>query len=574
MPAEAIAISTDISLKFTPPVFGRIDDKEDLEPNAPRDGNSSDLCVNQFTLEQYQAQHKNLFGFNFRVVPEEVRLGTVVNEGFWGPLVDSGEMSVFHLNADVVVTLSGPGVIDDEDAYPLRVQLPEGKHEFLWEAGTQISPIADIAFPLAVWPIQIAAETKALPAFKKFFSDRRVLKEIINNPANAGFVDAAVAAGIKSDITKNLLKTLKKGGGIGPKLQIAVFGATQSGPEVLDKITQSFSFARNSFTQTVTVRDIHTPTITTSEPERTLEATDLGGTRLVRVYDELLATLEHSDVCGRPTRLFSDAPNILPIGTTTIQWTTTDLEPGQDEAEYYKSGISSTATVEQVITVEDTLPPIIVAPAGRVIESPDSMVDPAGVDLGWPQVIDLADPEPVIANDAPAMFANNTRLAIDWSATDGSGNAARQVQWLTAKTPNSNTPPFVASVNAGTRTAETVDIRLDAIDPDVLPTSRGFDLADPLSFEIVDYPEQGELEAPLRPFFIEDFRLTPIGETEVKGARTSPLGDNAAEFAALPNPADSRTANEQRGDFLRERYCDVGESIPLNFVFQPTYVHV
>ena len=577
MPAEAIAISTDISLKFTPPVFGRISDKNSLEPNAARDANSADFCVNEFTLQQYQAQHKNLFAFNFQLVPEEVRpLFGIVDEGFWGPLVASGEMSVFHLNADVVVTLSGPGVLDDENAYPLRVQLPEGKHEFLWEAGTQLSPVADIAFPLAVWPIQIAAETKALPAFKKFFSDRRVLKEIINNPANAGFVDVAVAAGIKSDITKNLLKTLTKGGGIGKKVQRAIFVGSPATSEMLDLISSSVSFARNSFTQTVTVLDIHTPTITTSEPEKTLEATDLGGTRLVRVYDELLASLDHSDVCGRPTRVSGDAPNILPIGTTTIQWTTTDLEPDQDEAEYYKGGISSTATVDQVITVEDTLPPIIVAPAGQVIESPDTMVDPAGVDLGWPQVIDLADPEPVIANDAPAMFANDTRLAIDWSATDGSGNAARQVQWLTAKTPNSNTAPFVAPVNAGTRTAETVDIRLDGIDPDVLPTSRGFDLADPLSFEIVDYPDQGELEAPLRPFFIEDFRLTPIGETEVKGARTSPLGNNAADFAALPNPAVLQSPNQQRGDFLRERYCDVSPPIPipLNFVFQPTYVHV
>ena len=335
------------------------------------------------------------------------------------------------------------------------------------------------------------------------------------------------------------------------------------------------SFARNSFTQSVTVLDTHTPMISTNEPAKTVEATDLGGTRLVRVYDEPVATLDHSDTCGWPTRIFSDAPNILPVGEqTTITWTVTDLDEGQAEADIYKAGVSSTAKVEQTVTVVDTLPPIIVAPSGKVVESADSMVDPAGVELGWPMVIDLADPDPVITNDAPGAFDNDTRLAIDWTATDDSGNSSHQVQWLTAKRPGTNLAPSVADSQSRTRTAETVEIRLDGIDPDVLPTSRGFDIADPLSFEIVDYPDNGQFEAPLRPFFIEDFRLTPIGETEVKGARTSPLGDNAAEFAALPNPADPRPANEQRAEFLVERYCDVGEPIPLNFAFQPTYVHV
>ncbi|MGB5208898.1 MAG: Ig-like domain-containing protein [Gammaproteobacteria bacterium] len=566
---EAVAIATDASLKFTPPVFGRISDKV-LEPNAPIGTGSSDLCAQQFTLQQNQAQHKNLFGFNFSLVPEEVRLGRVVKQGYWGPLVAPGEMTVFHQNSDVSVTLSGPGVDDDESNYPLMVSLPEGKHELLWAANTGVNVFWDIAFPVAIYPLFIYSEAKATSPFAKFFSDRKILKEIIDNPGNARFVDEAVATSIRSDITKTLLRALR-GGAL---QESALLGGDVAIGEILDQ-TGLFekSFARNSFTQTVTVLDIHTPTITTNKPEIIFEATDLGGTRLTRVYDELTESLEHMDVC-KPTRVYSDAPNILPTGQTTVLWTTTDLEPGQEEEDYYKSGVSSTATVEQVVTVVDTQPPIIVAPAGKVLESADDVVDPAGADLGWPLVIDLADPAPVIANDAPSMFDNNTRLAVDWTATDSSGNAATQVQWVTAKSPGSNTPPSVAATNTSTQTAEVVDIRLDGIDADVLPTSRGFDLADPLSFEIVDYPENGQFEAPLRPFFIEDFRLTPVGETEIEGARTSPLGDNAAEFAALPDPADPRSANEQRGDFLQQRYCDQGLPIPLEFVFQPTYVHV
>jgi len=569
---EVLATTTDATLKFTPPQFGRITDKR-LEPNAALNG-QSEICVREFTLQQFQAQHKNLFGFTYKLVPEEQGLlGRVKKQGYWGPLLDPGEMFVFHQNSDVTVTLDHPLVPKDEDLYPLTVQLPEGRHAFTWQAETQLNPVLDIALPVVLIPIFIRSEATAGGAFSKFFSDRKVLKEIIENPGNARYVDEAIAAGIRSDITQELLEFWGKHA----TKELKSLAKTEGGTLAAEAtgLLPEVSFARNSFTQSVTVLDTHTPTISTSEPDKTLEASDLGGTRLVRVYDELLATLDHSDVCGRPTRVFSDAPNILPVGEeTTITWTVTDLDDGQAEADFYKTGVSSTAAVQQRVTVVDTLPPLMVAPAGKVVESAGATIDPAGVDLGWPMVIDLADPDPVITNDAPAAFANDTRLAVDWTATDDSGNASHQVQWLTAKHPGTNQPPSVAATQSRTRTAETVEIRLDGIDPDVLPTSRGFDIADPLSFEIVDYPDNGQFEAPLRPFFIEDFRLTPIGETEVKGARTSPLGDNAAEFAALPDPADPRSANEQRGDFLIERYCNVGEPIPLNFVFQPTYVHV
>jgi hypothetical protein len=479
-------------------------------------------------------------------------------------------MDILHLNSDVVVSLSG-AAIDPNATYPSAILLREGRHEFTWKAETQLAPVLDVAVPLTIYALFVYSELKAGSAFSKFFADRAVLKEIIDNPLNARYVDDAVAASIRSGITKNLLKRFAP-----DAFDAAAYGIDlgENAAALASLPVPDFSItsARNTFVQNVVVLDHHTPTISTVQPTLTLEATDLGHVscvlrrlaRLTRVFRP----------CGRELRISSDAPNVLPLGTTSINWTVTDLQPDEDEAVYYSPGVSSTATVTQTVVVKDTQPPIIVAPAGKVIESRDAEIDPADLDLGWPLVIDLADPAPVVSNDVPRTFPNDSRIAVDWTATDSSGNAATQVQWVTGKSSGSNTLPTVAGMTVDAVTAELVEIRLDGIDHDVLPTSRGVDLADPLTFEIVDYPDNGQFEAPLRPFFIEDFRLTPIGETDVKNMRTSPLGGFAAEFAALPDPADPRPANEQRAELLREHYCDQGQAVPLDFVFQPTYVHV
>jgi hypothetical protein len=571
---EGVAIATDAALKFTPPVFGRISDKMHLEPNAPFGAGASTNCVNQFTLQQYQAQHKNLFGFNYKLVPEEVRLGNVVREGYWGPIVSPGEMTVFHQNSDVTVTLNGPGVVHDEALYPLTVQLTEGQHQFLWEANTQLSPIFDLALPVVLYAFFIHSETKATSPFATFFKDRATLKRLIDNPGSGGFWDEAAAAGLRSDITKTLLQAWRKHGRTELLLNLGIEAVNQAGEPLEGLLLERFlqgeiSFARNSFSQTVTVLDTHTPTMTATTPHFVFEATDFGGTRFARKYEQLTGGLQYEDQCGSNLRLTSDAPNILPIGTApgTINWTVTDVPPGVDPATYYKDGITSFATAQQTYLVQDTRPPILVAPAGLVIESSEQMVDPSALELGRPLVIDLADPQPVVSNDAPPSFEIDSRIAVSWTATDASGNENSKPQWISAKTPDTNTAPTIIDVSADTRTAETVEIRLDGIDFDLLPTSLGNSIVDPLSFKIVDYPEHGDFEAPLRPHFIEDFRLTPLGESDVEGVRTSPLGDNALVFSQLPD-ADSRAR------FLNDNYCGVGASIPVNFVYEPTYVHV
>jgi hypothetical protein len=567
---EGLAIAADNTLKFTPPAFGRIRDKN-VRVNAPLDSApGGGNCSHQFTLQQFEGQHNNLYGFTWRVVPEEQRLRVAVKAGHWGSLVDTGEMSVFHQNTDVVVTLSGPQVTADEADYPKTINLPEGRHEYRWQANTQYSPVTDTAMPVALAAIGILSESKSVDPWTEFFDNKKVLDDIIANPANARFVDEAVAQSIRRDMLKRLVRRL------GTEF-FAETIATERVSFEIDKIAPSFSFARNTFTQTITVLDEHPPTISVVPPENgshvVLEATDFGGTRMVRAYDDLVAGLDYQDACNSDLRLSHDAPDILPLSLDdtpkVINWTVTDVPEGVDSEDYYTPELvsSATATAQQYYLVKDTQPPILVAPPGKVIVSSDETVDPSALDLGKALVIDLADPAPTVTNDAPALFRKDSRLRISWTATDLSGNSVSRPQWITAKSPYTNTPPSVAAARATTQTAETIEIRLDGRDDDRLPTSDGNRMVDPLSFRIVDYPDNGEFEAPLRPYFIDDFRLTPVGESEIEGVRTSPLGDNAAEFSALA------TADE-RASFLFERYCQQGQSIPVNFAYQPTYVHV
>jgi hypothetical protein len=560
---EGIELATDNTLKFTPPALARLANKQ-LDVNAPLVGGSGETCSYEFELQQYQAEHNNLFGFTWRVVPGERWAGFVRKKGFWGPLVADGEMDVFHLHSDVDVTLSGPGVSHDENVYPLTIRLPEGQHSFLWEANTMYSPITDTVIPAVLLAVGILSETKAAEPWLEFFTNKKVLNDIIANPANARFVDEAVAEGIRRGILRRLIRRLGT--------DFAVETATSEGASAfIDLFAPSFSFARNSFSQTVTVWDVHTPMIEATTPHVILEATDFGGTRMARAYDTLTNGLQYADACDSSLRLSHDAPNILPLSVDdtvhTINWSVTDVPAGVNPATYYKAGYDSSASTQQTYIVKDTQPPILVAPAGKVIVDAGPSIDPSGLDLGRPLVIDLADPIPSVTNDAPASFAVDSRINVTWTATDLSGNTISKPQWITAKSPGTNTPPTVAGVNVDTRTAETIDIRIDAVDLDLLPTSEGNSIVDPLSFRMVDYPDHGEFEAPLRPHFIEDFRLTPVGDTEIEGVRTSPLGANAAEFSALPD-------TDSRRSLLQARYCDNGLAIPVNFAYQPTYVHV
>jgi hypothetical protein len=76
----------------------------------------------------------------------------------------------------------------------------------------------------------------------------------------------------------------------------------------------------------------------------------------------------------------------------------------------------------------DNVGPTIVAPAGVTVEQSGPAGTPADqVNLGMPTVTDDADPNPLVTNDAPAVFPPG-RTLVTWTATDWAGNAASATQ--------------------------------------------------------------------------------------------------------------------------------------------------
>jgi hypothetical protein len=251
--------------------------------------------------------------------------------------------------------------------------------------------------------------------------------------------------------------------------------------------------------QTVTVWDSIPPTISLTGDTLVLEATDFGGTRLSRSRAKLMKLAQDgsSDNCGREPIITMDAPEFLPLGLQTVEFTFTDRgpNPANDNNDY-------APTFTQTIDVQDNQAPLLLAPPSKVILATDDVPLDREV-IGTAIAVDLVDAEPEISDNAPDPLPRNTRTEIIWTAIDDSGNKEEKSQLISIK--STNNPPVINNTPiAETITAVAVDIELRAEDPDVLGGIR-----DPLWFEIVDRPRKGEFVAPLFPFFVNDFRTRP-----------------------------------------------------------------
>lgn len=301
----------------------------------------------------------------------------------------------------------------------------------------------------------------------------------------------------------------------------------------------------NLKTQFIYVLDTVPPTIEFDPMPEIIEATDFGGTRVSRSYGRLLALAEaaSTDNCGRTPELILGGPEFLPLGLQQVTWMARDRGPNPDDGQDY----SPSAVLN--ILVRDSQPPLLLAPPSKVILSlADVSLADAGV--GDAAAIDLVDVQPQVSNDAPASFPVNSRTAIEWVATDNSGNASPPAeQLITVK--DSNTAPTANDATAATLTAEPVDILLSGNDIDELDGR-----FDPLWFKIESQPNKGEFIAPLYPFFIEDYRTRP---GDGLGAGYTPGTDVYS--------------------YIRTTYCDTGLPAaqripPKNFVQDARFVHV
>ena len=203
-------------------------------------------------------------------------------------------------------------------------------------------------------------------------------------------------------------------------------------------------------TQRVTVR-APTPPLRISAPSSlTVEATGL-----LTAVDLGTATLTNA---GPNAVITNDAPGSFPIGVTVVTWTVTD------------SG--NTARSYQVITVRDTTPPVVTAPADITAEATGSLTT---LDIGTPTVTD-ADPNPTITHDAPESFPLGT-TTVTWTATDSGGRTTTATQTVTVRdtTPPVVTPPPDITAEA-TGALTTLDVgaatATDAVDPNPTVTQR------------------------------------------------------------------------------------------------------
>src|SRR5574338_1147615 len=155
-------------------------------------------------------------------------------------------------------------------------------------------------------------------------------------------------------------------------------------------------------TQTITVGD-STPPIISGLKDITIEASG----------DSNTANL------GNPTvndqvgvlSITNDAPQTFPLGETTVTWTAVDVAKNE-------------ATYTQTVTVVDTKPPKVKAPAA--ITSEATSLDQNTVDLGEPTVTDNSEISS-ITNDAPQSFPLGETV-VTWTAVDVAGNVGSAIQ--------------------------------------------------------------------------------------------------------------------------------------------------
>jgi len=159
-------------------------------------------------------------------------------------------------------------------------------------------------------------------------------------------------------------------------------------------------------TQTVTIVDTTIPTLTLPE-DLTVEAASFQETFVN------IGQAEADDISGISS-IGNNAPDVFPLGSTVVTWSTTDNH-------------HNTISAEQTITVVDTTVPTIITPQNIVREA----VNPT---LNFIQLGELVASDSVgiesISNDKPITFQFGS-TTVTWIVTDTSGNTSQATQVVT-----------------------------------------------------------------------------------------------------------------------------------------------
>lgn len=476
------------------------------------------------------------------VYTDYLGLGPAFNPGAprldasWGAL---GQLTVFHGNSDVRIETrldSEPFGLPGSQPGSASIPLPVGRHTVGYSATTQISDLLDV-------PPWFALEM-LLPV------------DVARKSLGRELLEAAIVGGVLN-YGPGAINSLAAKGGIG-------------------SIVPRDTFATSDRQQRFWVLDTVYPAIDILEPTIQLEAINVGGRVLTRELEAQVreSTLRYTDRCREPEELDIRlrAPQFLPVGQDIeVEWRLRDpgpstLDPVGDDPDF-PDGRSDDRRNEvrttQIWQIRDTLAPIIEPPRGRVRET-DAATEV--VALGRPAVFDLADPE---ARVAPSIggtpvetdsveLASPSRTQVTWTATDASGNGSAKSQWITLKPLGSNTAPVSMAGTASVVSFEDIRIELFASDADLIDGRY-----DPLAFAISEPPANGELVAPLFPFFIEDYRIEANLPEDIQA-----LGDTDGD--GLINPLElSQVFRDWCEDPVRRQ-----TPLPRDLVREPVYIAV
>ena len=183
----------------------------------------------------------------------------------------------------------------------------------------------------------------------------------------------------------------------------------------------------SSITQLVSVVDTTAPEILSLE-DITLEATSV---------DENIVNLDNPTISDvQDVTIYLTAPDIFPVGKTTVTWTVVD-------------GSDNSSTADQIITIVDTTKPALSIPQDQIVEA--SSLQDTLVEIGQAKAHDITGISSIVHN-APNVFPLGSTL-IAWTATDNHGNIKTAYQRITVV---DNTSPTIISPE---------DIVAEAIDP-------------------------------------------------------------------------------------------------------------
>ena len=122
-----------------------------------------------------------------------------------------------------------------------------------------------------------------------------------------------------------------------------------------------------------------------------------------------------SDLVDTPS-ISNDAPDVFPLGETTITWTATDTS-------------GNSASVTQTVTVVDNTSPELTMPEDVIISAFSLEKQ---VEIGEAQAHDSVDSTLTITNDAPDTFPLGDTV-VTWNVSDEFGNSSSSQQVISVQ---------------------------------------------------------------------------------------------------------------------------------------------